>query len=230
MIKGLLRANSVSLILSLLRGMVPEIPLHLQRRVFLDGPLPKDEIMQSHLNTSEELASETGWVSSSIVSEVYYKLFCFWNEKEKMVNFCLENFREVKENRDCLWRSWHPGEWCLKTTGSCVWRTVFFWTQASILQSQSWNQEKRMKLSERMTDLEHPALGILSSWGPCHNPPSTQAVSGTEKPGQVRPMKPEGLCDLLRWASRQLSLSLTLHMALGPLDKTRGKRESQEGI
>ena len=50
--------SSVSLILSLLRGMVPKIPLHLQRRVFLDGLLPKDEIMQSHLNTNEELASE----------------------------------------------------------------------------------------------------------------------------------------------------------------------------
>ena len=28
--------SSVSVILSLLRGVVPEIPLHLQRRVFLD--------------------------------------------------------------------------------------------------------------------------------------------------------------------------------------------------
>ena len=82
-----------------------------------------------------------------------------------------------------------------------------------------------MKLSERVTDLEHPALEILSSWGPCHNPPPTQAVSGTEKPGQVRLMKLEGLCNLLRWASRQLFLSLILHLLLGSLDKTRGKKE-----
>ena len=82
-----------------------------------------------------------------------------------------------------------------------------------------------MKLSERMMDLEHPDLGILSPWGPYHNPPSAQAVSGIEKPGQVRGVKLEELCNLHRWESRQLFLSLILHMPLGSLDKTRGKKE-----
>ena len=70
-----------------------------------------------------------------------------------------------------------------------------------------------MKLSERIMGLERPALGILSPWGPYHNPPSTQAVSGIEKPGQVRGVKPEELCNLLGC------------MTLGSLDRARGKKE-----
>lgn len=42
------------------------------------SPFPKDEIMQDHLEVMEELAIEAG-MQSAVVSQVDYKLFCFWD-------------------------------------------------------------------------------------------------------------------------------------------------------
>lgn len=102
-----------------------------------------------------------------------------------MVDFCLEHFREVKENRDCLWRSWHPGERCLKTTGSCVWRTVLF-EHSQHPSEAKLEPRERDEVLRKNDGLGASWLGDSEPMGPLHNLPPAQAVSGIEKQGKLQ--------------------------------------------